>query len=75
LILRGSASKESERDKPALYISHGTDDKVLLINACSRRLVPRLQRDGYGVRYHEFAGPHTVPDDIAGEAVDWFIAG
>jgi phospholipase/carboxylesterase len=64
-----------ERGKPAIYVSHGTDDRVLPIDACSRRLVPRLQRAGYNVRYHEFAGPHTVPADIASEAVDWFIAG
>jgi hypothetical protein len=25
------------------------------------------------VRYREFEGPHTVPPDIAREAVDWFL--
>jgi hypothetical protein len=33
---------------------------VLRIDYCSRRLVPRLQAQGYGVTYREFDGPHTV---------------
>jgi len=35
-------------------------------------LVPRLKGAGYTVRYREFDGPHTVPDEIAREAVEWF---
>jgi phospholipase/carboxylesterase len=30
-----------------------------------------LRRAGYDVRYREFDGPHTVPADVAREAVDW----
>jgi predicted esterase len=55
-----------------VYISHGTDDRVLPIDRCSRRIVPQLERAGYDVLYHEFEGPHTVPPDIASEAVEWF---
>jgi phospholipase/carboxylesterase len=33
--------------------------------------VPQLRRAGYDVRYREFDGPHTVPGDIAREALDW----
>jgi len=58
---------------PHIYISHGTHDAVLPIDRCSRRLVPVLERAGYDVRYHEFDGPHTVPMDIAREAVEWFV--
>jgi len=25
------------------------------------------------VTYHEFDGPHTIPPDIAREAVEWFV--
>ena len=57
---------------PRCYLSHGTRDAVLPIDACSRRLVPRLERAGYPVRYHEFDGPHTVPPAVAQEAVEWF---
>ncbi len=62
-----------QHELPRLYISHGTRDQVLPIDACSRRIVPRVKRAGYDVLYHEFDGPHTVPSDIAREAVDWFI--
>lgn len=57
---------------PRFFISHGTEDQVLPIDRCSRRIVPQLQRAGYEVRYLEFAGGHTVPRDVAREAVDWF---
>jgi predicted esterase len=56
---------------PALFVSHGTGDEVLPIDATSRRLVPRLERAGYEVRYREFDGPHTVPPAIISEAVTW----
>ena len=60
--------------KPHCYVSHGTRDAVLPIERCSRVLVPELRRAGYDVRYREFDGPHTVPPDIAREAVDWLSA-
>jgi phospholipase/carboxylesterase len=61
------------RLEPHIYISHGTHDAVLPIERCSRRLVPILERAGYDVKYHEFDGPHTIPPDIAREAVEWFV--
>jgi len=57
---------------PAIFISHGTHDTVLPIDRCSRRIVPRLREAGYEVLYREFDGPHTVPPDIARDAVQWF---
>lgn len=62
-----------QEGKPHIYISHGTDDAVLGIDYCSRRLVPRLQKQGYNVKYHEFEGPHTVPRDICQEGMHWFL--
>jgi phospholipase/carboxylesterase len=59
--------------QPAVFISHGEADDVLPVRLCSRRIVPRLQRAGYAVRYHEFEGGHEVPAGIATEAVDWFV--
>jgi phospholipase/carboxylesterase len=56
---------------PRCYVAHGTRDAVLPVDACSRRIVPQLERAGYAVRYREFDGPHTVPADVAREAVDW----
>jgi phospholipase/carboxylesterase len=58
--------------KPQIFISHGTQDRVLDIDSTSRTFVPQLQQAGYKVRYREFAGPHTVPIEIAREAMEWF---
>ncbi|MFC0679847.1 alpha/beta hydrolase [Lysobacter korlensis] len=71
----GFAAPADQRGAPAIYISHGTDDAVLPIEACSRVLAPRLERAGYRVRYREFSGGHVIPPDIAREAVDWFFDG
>ena len=48
--------------------------KILAIESTSRKLVPELRRAGYKVRYREFAGPHTVPLDIARETLEWFVS-
>ena len=62
------------QDSPRIYISHGTQDPVLPVNRCSRRIVPELQRANYDVRYHEFPGLHYVPAMIVREALDWFLS-
>ena len=59
--------------RPRIFVSHGVDDAVLPIDRCSRRLVPALRSAGYDVLFREFAGGHTVPDDIARAAVDWML--
>lgn len=70
----GFAAPVATNGAPRIFISHGDDDAVLSIDRCSRRIVPKLERAGYAVRYREFDGGHTVPHDIAREAVDWFTA-
>ena len=60
------------RGWPRVFIAHGQKDEVLPIDHCSRRIVPRLQRADYDVRYREFDGPHTVPPEIALDALTWF---
>lgn len=62
-----------QEGEPRIYISHGTGDRVLPIDRCSRRIVPQLQSAGYDVTYYEFEGPHTVPHEIQREAVAWFV--
>jgi phospholipase/carboxylesterase len=58
--------------KPPVFISHGTVDNVLPIDQCSRRIVPQLKRDGYDVTYREFEGKHTLPPEVAAEAMEWW---
>jgi poly(3-hydroxybutyrate) depolymerase len=60
---------------PRVYISHGTADRVLPVDRCSRRLVPTLEAAGYDVTYDEFAGPHTVPPDVVERSVTWWLGG
>jgi phospholipase/carboxylesterase len=58
--------------RPRVYISHGTADPVLPIDACSRQLVPALVVAGYDVTYDEFDGGHTVPPVVADKAFAWW---
>ncbi len=61
----------AQHGSPRIFITHGTQDQVLPIDRCSRRIVPQLQRAGYDVQYHEFEGGHTVPPSLAQQAADW----
>jgi predicted esterase len=67
----GFAAPMVTHGRPRLFVSHGTADRVLPIDRCSRRLVPRLTRMGYPVTYEEFPGGHEVPADLVERAVDW----
>jgi predicted esterase len=58
--------------KPPVFISHGTYDTVLPIDPCSRKIVPRLQKQGYKVSYNEFEGGHVIPAEIATASMQWF---
>jgi phospholipase/carboxylesterase len=61
-----------QRGSPRIFVSHGTQDRWLPIDSCSRRIVSQLERAGYEVRYHEFEGGHVVPPAIARQAAIWF---
>jgi phospholipase/carboxylesterase len=54
---------------PRVYLSHGRADAVLPIDRTTRRIAPQLRAAGIPVTVHEFDGPHTVPPEIAEEAV------
>jgi phospholipase/carboxylesterase len=60
--------------RPRIFMSHGTDDRILPIDSCGRRLATRLQSLGYQLAFHEFNGPHMVPREIAEQAVSWLAA-
>lgn len=61
------------RGAPRIFVSHGTQDEVLPIDLCSRRLVPILDELGYAPVYREFNGPHTVPPPVLAEALRGFL--
>lgn len=70
----GFAAPTRAQDTPRVFISHGVGDRVLPIDACSRRLVPMLKREGYDVDYREFDGGHVVPPEMVTAAVARFLA-
>lgn len=57
--------------RPRIFISHGEDDTVLSVS-CSRRMIPKLHRAGYEVKYHQFHGGHSIPTEIRRDAIAWF---
>jgi phospholipase/carboxylesterase len=59
--------------RPRIFVSHGTEDAILPIDATSRRLVAGLRSDGYEVTYREFIGGHTVPPPIADAGFAWWV--
>lgn len=69
----GFAAPATPHGTLRLFVSHGLRDQVLSIDACSRRVVPMMQRAGYDVTYREFDGPHTIPPEVIGESLDWFL--
>jgi phospholipase/carboxylesterase len=59
--------------RPRVFVSHGTADAMLPIDACSRSFVPLLRQAGYEVRFREFDGGHTVPPEVADAGVRWWL--
>lgn len=57
--------------KPRLFISHGTRDHILPIDACGRRIASTLKTRGYDVTFREFDGDHEIPPDVAREGLRW----
>jgi len=62
------------RGRPAVFISHGTNDQILPIDRCGRAIAASLRRQKYEVTLREFSGGHEIPADIAAAAMKW-IAG
>ena len=54
---------------PRIWISHGTQDRVLPVERCGRRVSRDLARAGYDVTYREFDGGHVVPGDLLDDAL------
>ncbi|MDQ5854457.1 MAG: alpha/beta hydrolase-fold protein, partial [Chloroflexota bacterium] len=50
----GFTAPAEQHGRPRIFITHGTRDRILPIDRCSRRIVQRLRSAGYDVRYREF---------------------
>ena len=63
------------RGRPRIFVSHGTEDRILPIDSTTRELVPRFRREGYDVTAVEFDGGHEVPRGVTRKAFEWLLAG
>lgn len=71
----GFAAPGRRHGKPRLFVTHGIHDAVLPIDSTSRSIVRKARGEGYDVRYEEFDGAHTVPPQLAADAMAWFLGG
>jgi phospholipase/carboxylesterase len=70
----GFMAPTQQADPPRVFVSHGTRDEVLPIDACSRRIAATLRRARVDLDYREFEGGHLVPQDMLAAALDRFLA-
>ncbi|HKA19230.1 MAG TPA: PHB depolymerase family esterase [Blastocatellia bacterium] len=63
----------STNGNPEFFITHGTEDPILPIDRCGRRIAKGLTQRGYSVTFREFEGKHEVPANIAQEAMEWLV--
>jgi phospholipase/carboxylesterase len=70
----GFVAPGRQAGRPHIFISYGVADRVLPIEATSRRIVPRLRDAGYHVDYEEFRGGHIVPAELASPAFESWVA-
>jgi phospholipase/carboxylesterase len=69
----GFVKPAAKTGKPRIFISHGTNDPILPIDATSREIVAALREKNYPLRYEEFEGGHQVTPEIAMHAIDYFL--
>ncbi len=60
--------------KPRIFMSHGTADPILPIDATGRVIADELRGNGYDLTFVEFDGGHEVPPEISEAAFDWIAA-
>ena len=72
-VSAGGVAASELQGRPAVFISHGTLDPVLPVDG-GRFIVEELRDEDYVVDYREFAGVHTVPEDLARAGFD-FLTG
>jgi phospholipase/carboxylesterase len=65
----GFVIEGTPHSKPRIFISHGTNDHILPIDRCGRRIASGLKGSGYDVTFREFDGDHEIPADIVREGL------
>jgi phospholipase/carboxylesterase len=69
----GFLAPQQQRGRPRIFATHGTHDRVLPIDRCSRRVIPRLLSAGYDITYEEFDGGHVVTPEQSRRAAEWLM--
>jgi phospholipase/carboxylesterase len=69
----GFLAPQEQRGRPRIFATHGTQDRVLPIDRCSRRVIPRLRSAGYDITYEEFNGGHIVTPEQSRRAAEWLM--
>jgi predicted esterase len=69
----GFAAPPHSTGRPRIFVSHGTDDRVLPIARCGRPVARRLRGAGYDVTFEEFDGAHVVPRPTLARALRWWL--
>jgi phospholipase/carboxylesterase len=69
----GYIAEGTRTGKPPVFLSAGTQDPIFPIDSCGRAIARSLRSDGYSVTLREFDGRHTLPPDVAAEAMSWFM--
>ena len=55
-----------KRGTPRIFLCTGTNDQILPIDECSRRLAPQLKQAGYGVKFQSRWPAHGAPEIVRG---------
>ena len=71
----GFIIRNEPQGKSRFFISHGTHDRILPIDACGRRIAAQLKANGYDVNFREFDGDHEIPADVAREGLQFISKG
>lgn len=70
----GFIAPRGQIGQPRVFLSHGTNDTILPIDACGRPIAVNLHKNGYAVEYIEFDGGHEMPDPIVRASFTWATA-
>ena len=71
----GFLAPPAQEGLPRIWICHGTDDRVLPVDRCGRRVAGQLRQAGYDVGYDEFAGGHVITPELVRAGLDRWLPG
>ena len=70
----GFVAPPGQEGEPRIWISHGTEDRVLPVERCGRKVARQLTAAGYDTTYEEFEGGHVVTPELVTAALDRWLS-